>query len=309
MKICLNPYTGNDDEMEAAGADPLAGKVYPDRAHYATGVQLDDKDFIDEQTYHRGRLARSLAYLHGSGTAAGLEVEYVAPESGDSDRDTELIKVKPGVAIDRLGRVIEVPGACCIRLNKWYMQQDLVGDLRDGLYGAPYNGVVADVFIRFHTCTYGKTPAIFSGPYDATNGLQPSRVRDSYEIKLVVRNETTPPPPENQWAELMTAATVEEFKTELHKKVFNAYFEGSDAWDSEGLESLREYAPGQDTTSVFLARVVIPATLTEDSNRPPERDFGREVDVDNDIRPFVYSTGALVQWLEWMGKPTTTEDE
>ena len=46
----------------------------PDRVSYDEGVLLDALDFRAEQSYHRGRLARVLAYLFGTGTAAGLEV-------------------------------------------------------------------------------------------------------------------------------------------------------------------------------------------------------------------------------------------
>jgi hypothetical protein len=52
-------------------ADALEAAERPDRPFYATGVLLDAEDFLDEQTYHRGRLARALAYLHGTGTIAG----------------------------------------------------------------------------------------------------------------------------------------------------------------------------------------------------------------------------------------------
>ncbi|MCC6874636.1 MAG: hypothetical protein IT378_10055, partial [Sandaracinaceae bacterium] len=38
----------------------------PERTFYAPGVFLDAEDMKAEQLYHRGRLARVLAYLHGS---------------------------------------------------------------------------------------------------------------------------------------------------------------------------------------------------------------------------------------------------
>src|SRR4051812_40120577 len=99
--------------------DPLARGVMPDRVFYATGVLLDAEDFLDEQTYHRGRLARALAYLDGSGTVAGLRVE-VRPASEDPD---EELVIHPGLAIDRIGRLIEVPSARCLRLRNWFDNQ------------------------------------------------------------------------------------------------------------------------------------------------------------------------------------------
>src|SRR5262245_17321083 len=97
-------------------ADPLFGQPRAERPAYATGILLDAADFTDEQTYHRGRLARALAFVAGGGTAAGLEVVYVAA-SGDQP---EEIQVNAGLAIDRLGRLIEVPRPACLRLANWF---------------------------------------------------------------------------------------------------------------------------------------------------------------------------------------------
>src|SRR5258708_794373 len=106
--------------------DPLAQKPeLPDRLFYATGILLDAEDFRAEQLYHRGRLSRALAYLHGGGTVAGLRVDWIKPLNPGEDaafpkgRDEEIV-VNPGIAIDRLGRVIEVPTSGCIRLMRWY---------------------------------------------------------------------------------------------------------------------------------------------------------------------------------------------
>ena len=78
-----------------------------------------------EQLYHRGRLARALAYLHGSGTVAGLKVVWER-ESENTETQPgreERLVVEPGLAIDRLGRLIELPRPACIRLNRWFEAQ------------------------------------------------------------------------------------------------------------------------------------------------------------------------------------------
>jgi len=54
--------------------DSLVAEFNSERVNYATGVMLNADDFIAEQNYHRGRLARALGYLHGYGTVAGLRV-------------------------------------------------------------------------------------------------------------------------------------------------------------------------------------------------------------------------------------------
>jgi len=126
-------------------ADPLQGAQTRDRVAYAMGVLLDADAFGAEQTYHRGRLARALAYLHGSGTVAGLRVEWqgaIAPGAGNPGREERLV-VHPGMAVDRLGRMIEVPRDACIRLQNWYLNQS-DSDLIQGLHGPPVEVVGAN---------------------------------------------------------------------------------------------------------------------------------------------------------------------
>ena len=47
--------------------DPLYALPAAARPHYATGMLLGARDFADEQTYHRNRLARALAFATGAG--------------------------------------------------------------------------------------------------------------------------------------------------------------------------------------------------------------------------------------------------
>ena len=170
--------------------DPLAVRLQPaDRVHYATGMLLDAEDFSAEQTYHRGRLARALTYLHGYGTIAGLRVVI------EGDPGEEQVVVNPGIALDRLGRVIEVPASSCIRLNRWYEQRS-DDDLAQGFHAG---AVIVDVFVTFRECERGKTPALAAGPFDALDAVVASRLRDSFEVELVIRHEGTPPQPERQW--------------------------------------------------------------------------------------------------------------
>ena len=84
-------------------SDPIEWGSAPERVNYATGMLLQAEDFRDEQTYHRGRLATALRHLMGFGTIAGLAVRSPAVE----DNQLEL-RVEPGIAIDRYGRLIEL---------------------------------------------------------------------------------------------------------------------------------------------------------------------------------------------------------
>src|SRR5689334_18486754 len=172
----------------SATKDPLDADVSPDRVAYAEGALLGVEAFTDDQTYDRGRLARALAFLDGSGTLAGLKVEYKGPRGPN-----EQVVTHPGAAIDRLGRLVEVPRDACIRLDNWYSAQT-ASDLVQGFHAAA-NGVIVDVFLRFVACDRALTPAFATGPFDATDYASPSRVRDGYKLELVIRKEGNPPLP------------------------------------------------------------------------------------------------------------------
>ena len=291
--------------------DPLKAKQQPpDRVFYATGILLDAEDFNAEQNYHRGQLARTLAHLHGSGTAAGLKINWIEASSDPetADAQEEEIQVEPGIAVDRLGRLIEVPRPACIRLMRWFDAQSN-DDLAQALYtggeaalvsrvddaGAvvgtdSIDGVVADLFIRFVVCERGKTPAFASGPFDALDAVQPSRLRDGYELKLLLRKERPLRLPEQVWPAQGAL---------LPNAIFDAWHRTTDRTEIQGqknaseLKPLHEHAAGQDTSFVFLARVVLPAEAVEGNPRP--RRTPGDVRIDNHIRPFVYTAGALAR--------------
>ena len=185
-------------------ADPLYARPLPERPAYATGMLLDAGDFADEQTYHRGRLARALAHLAGGGTLAGLRVSWQAEVAAGADAHPEEIRVEPGVAVDRLGRLVELPRPACIRLARWFDAQAASGDaVRLASYadlarfasarsladdGAlPARALVADVFVRFVACEQGLAPSFATGPYDALDAVATSRLRDACELLLVPR--------------------------------------------------------------------------------------------------------------------------
>jgi hypothetical protein len=283
--------------------DPAEAVVPPDRLHYAIGMMLDQEDFLAEQTYHRGRLARALAYLHGYGTVAGLRVRVEEPlEPGDDpafpDGREERLVVEPGVAVDRFGRLVEIPRTACIRLNRWYDDQD--DDLLRQGFHAPSGGVVADVFVRFAVCERGRTPAFAAGPFDVTDAVVAARLRDGYTLTLLVREETDPPLPIPRWPDLSEdpaapdpAAELERRRDLLREAILDAWTEGTAHSDAGGLEPLPEHAAGQDTSDVFLARLVLPAA---DGN-PPVRDTTQPVQVLDADRPLVLTTAALARWV------------
>ena len=285
----------------------------PDRPWYATGVLLDAEDFQAEQLYHRSRLAAAMRNLGGCGTLAGLNVVWQPgrPASGTTPAREEEITVEPGVALDRCGRLIEVPRPACLRLRRWLdgLQEpsrpgtsgsasSLVRTFTEG--GNTREEIVADVFLRFVALPRGYTPALAAGPFDATDAVQPSRIRDSYKLELVPLPVTMNPGerlPKDPWAEVRKEGSTEE----RWKKLRNLILAGGPKQGQAGAAAGAE--DGVDPTALFLARLQIPVDTKTAGviNRPAS-----EVTVANELREFVLSTSALAA-LAGMPAPSTPD--
>ncbi|WP_437310850.1 hypothetical protein [Sorangium sp. So ce388] len=293
--------------------DPLFESEAVDRAHYAVGVMLDAHDLTLEQTYHRGRLARALAYLHGRGTVAGLRIRYdraLRPITGGGplapDQDAafpggreEQISVEPGLLVDPLGRLVEVPREACIRLQRWWDAQVAKGAVHNGvLFGAPNDGVVVDVFLRYRAFPRGKTPAFATGPFEALDAVQAARMRDGYELRLFVRSDTLPVP-QDPWPDL-SSGTLADRQRGLRDAIYNAW-----RGEREALLDRLAHEPVlpkdqdwiDDPTWTLLARVAVKATAGP-AGAPPERATAEpRAVVDNDLRPFAVTAGVLARWV------------
>lgn len=293
-------------------ADPLLAEPRADRLAYATGMLLDAQDFSDEQTYHRGRLARALAFLAGAGTLAGLEVQHVP----GSTTQVEEIRVQPGLAVDRLGRLVELPRAACLRLPRWFdaIRDTDGGDtLRRAAYDSglagfvsarmadsgatlPARAVVADVFVRFIACTRGLTPSFAQGPFDALNAVSISRLRDAYELLMVPRAglDTSysglPLPPAAAAAGDADAPPADR-RDALQDAVLHGWEGSGHAGGSGGLAHAPEQPPEIDPSAVFLARVLLPVTAAN----PPARTADAPL-VDNWARRFLPPAALFAQW-------------
>jgi hypothetical protein len=288
-----------------APTDPLEARPSPERVNYATGMMLQADDFEAEQTYHRGRLAQLSRYLLGHGTLAGLRV--VPP--GSNDNLLEL-KVEPGLAIDRHGRLIEIPAAQCIRLGPWFEAQD-DRFLRAATHDSPRTplpqAVVADVFLAAERCGRGKTPSFASGPFDALDALVPARIGETGHLELVLRMEGNPDPeggpgvpgdipkPKNFWPGAGANAGA------MLEAVLGSWNVGFSSNANESLDGLQEHVPGKEPSAVLLARVMIPVTLDRASPATvgPTLEPTGTVTIDQSIRPLIYFPG------KWLGLATT----
>jgi hypothetical protein len=301
-------------------ADPLTRQPLGERPVYATGMLLDAQDFLDEQTYHRGQLARALGAVAGSGTLAGLRVQH----RPGTDTGPEEIQVNAGLALDRLGRLIELPRPACLRLQRWWDAETARSALLQADYATPERfvsaraqtegamparAVVADVFLRFVACPRGLTPAFASGPFDALNAVSVSRLRDAFELHLVPRHNLsdtglglplragafTLPVAEETAAEALAReaamddpsadATVR--RAALQDAVLNGYQRRGDAELQRG----PEHPPTVDASAVFIARVLIPVDPGDPTTRT-----GSAVVVDNHSRRFLPGLGVLARW-------------
>jgi hypothetical protein len=269
--------------------DPLSADRSPDRLAYQLGVMLHADDFEDEQTYHRGRLARVLSFLHGSGTAAGLEVAIEGVPSDPTDptaepAEPEEVRVHPGLAIDRLGRMVEVPRPACIRVQRWF--DALPGD-QLALAANGGNRVRADVYLRFAACPRGRTPAFATGPFDALDATAPSRIRDGYELRLVLRTEETPLLPRDPFIDLR-AVRADERRNRLERTLLGA-------WDAAQEEDPSVPATlDRSLQWVFLARIRIPVSS---AGPRPLRTADACTLEPNALRLLVYPTASLVSLL------------
>jgi hypothetical protein len=294
-------------------ADPLYLAPPPERPHYATGMLLDAGDFRDEQTYHRGRLAQAVAFLSGGGTLAGLRVSHVPAQ----DDRAEEIEVGAGVAIDRIGRLVELPRPACLRLQRWWdghaagdgdpLRQAAHEDVADFLSGravaeagtdgrppVPDRAVIADVFVRFVACPRGFTPSFASGPFDALDAVVTSRLRDAYELLLVPRPDLVSGSGSlpDRGPDLAAIADPDERAAAMQDAVLDAWPTRGHGSAPDELPPLQEHPLGMDPTAQFLARIAIPV----DPANPPGRD-GDAVLVDNAARRFVPSTQVLQRWI------------
>lgn len=301
-------------------ADPLTRQPLGERPVYATGMLLDAQDFQDEQTYHRSQLARALGAVAGSGTLAGLRVQH----RPGTDTVPEEIQVNAGLAVDRLGRLIELPRPACLRLQRWWdaeaarstflqadyaMPERFVSARAQAGAAMPARAVVADVFLRFVACPRGLTPAFASGPFDTLNAVSVSRLRDAYELHLAPRRNLsdtglglplragafTLPVDQETVAEALAreaamddpAADPAERRAALQDAVLNGYHRAGDGELPRG----PEHPPTVDASAVFIARVLIPVEPTDPTVR-----LGSAVLVDNHSRRFLPGLGVLARW-------------
>jgi len=390
----------------ALPTDALGTPQPPNRVYYSLGRMLGVEDFQADQDYHRGRLARALVQICGTGTVSGLNVTFpqiwqqnrpsaasafvydsnknvqvntgTSGTSGtnrptfatalggtisdgpnivwtnegpinpngwqpstpftfpsaiiDSNGNIQILKgpatlttgsnapvwstaigiptpdganpaawicvgpaqreivVSPGLAIDRVGRMIEVPRTLCIRIEPWLANQSTV-DLNNALVGSGTGNILVDVFASFVPCTRGVTPCFATqDDYDATDAFSPNRLLDSFAMQLVLRNDPNPQLPKDPWLFIgpaPTTAITPAIAQGLQQNILNA--------NSVNVPAPVDYPVNFDTTSVFLARISIPATAGA-AGQPPNFSL-MTTTIDNLSRLFLYPASLVARSL------------
>jgi len=284
-------------------SDALNPPPSPLRVYYSTGRMLGVEDFQAEENYHRGRLARALLQVAGTGTVTGLLVQT----DGNADPAKLEIQVTPGMAVDRAGRIIEVPRMVCIGLQNWltqYMaswQAQQAGNLPGVAPIADPNTAIhdgknltIDVFASFAGCNQGLTPA-FGLPdnYDATDAFTANRILDAFAMQLVLRTDATPKTPLDPWASF---GAQQPPLANLRQSILAGTL-GPSGTPAE-YPSL-----SFDQTAVFLARILVPATpgaasVAPNPPNPPAWNLTGlgSANIDNTSRLFLIPLSLLSRW-------------
>ncbi len=209
------------------------------------------------------------------------------------------IEVTPGLAIDRVGRLIEVPTTVCIRIQPWLSGQT-VSDLNSALASGKGNNILVDVFATFAPCTQGVTPCFATqDDYDATDAFSANRTLDSFAMQLVLRNDADPRLPQDPWLPAgpvptgaVTPALVQTLKQSL--LAANSGPSANAPFTTNGTPPA-EIPPGFDQSSVFLARISIPATAGA-SGQPPNYNLN-SISIDNLSRLFLYPASLVARTI------------
>jgi len=167
-----------------AFATAAAGPLRADpskRVNYTLGLVLGVDEFQQEQLYHRAGRWRHNQWLHGYGTVWGLQVS--TPDPADADPE---IRVTEGAAVDPCGRDICVPATMCVRLNAWL---DRHRDVLQRLYGTGPATIPLAVVLCHRECPDDVVPVPGEPCRSQDDAMQPSRIRESFELRLALRDE------------------------------------------------------------------------------------------------------------------------
>lgn len=179
-------------------ASPAAGPLRTDaskRVNYTLGLVLGVDEFQQDQLYHAAGRRGHNRLLHGYGTVWGLRVNPVA---GGAEPE---IQVEPGMAVDPCGREICITDLMCVKLDRWLAVHR---ESLEHLFGAGGTTLPLAVILCHRECPSDTVPVPGEPCRSQDDAMQPSRIRDGFELKLALRDDApwgvptvgSPPGPE-----------------------------------------------------------------------------------------------------------------
>jgi hypothetical protein len=211
------------------------------------------------------------------------------------------VQVTAGLAIDRVGRMIEVPSTVCIRMALW-----LAGQASSDLNNAILAGNLwLDVFATFAPCTKGVTPCFATqDDYDATDAFSANRLLDSFAMRLVLRTDASSvasggslPVPQDPWfPPAPPSGGITGALAAIQQSILSANTGPAASLPfTSGGPVPPEIPGGVDPSSVFLARISMPATAGV-GGQPPTYNLSG-IQVANNLRLFVYPLSLVARSL------------
>jgi len=149
----------------------------PVRNRYFWGKLLDAEHLELEQRYNNEKRWLLNRHAHGTGVLCGLDVE---PASENR------LWIRPGVALDGLGREIVVPESFCIEDPT--QPTDACGEPD----GAPVRDGSVWICLAYHECDIEPVRALVDG-CDPRDGCRANAVRERFRVRV---HRTPPPVPE-----------------------------------------------------------------------------------------------------------------
>jgi hypothetical protein len=216
------------------------------------------------------------------------------------------VQVTAGLAIDRVGRMIEVPATVCIRMQPWLSSQS-AADLNNSIQT---NSIWLDVFATFVPCTQGVTPCFASqDDYDATDAFSSNRLLDSFSMQLVLRTDASTvsplPVPKDPWfPPAPPTGGIAAALADIQQSILAAG-NGPAAYSpfNSGGRVPAEVPSGVDPSSVFLARISIPVTSVISGQAPSYNLAG--IQIQNNLRLFVYPPSLVARSLGFISGAET----
>lgn len=158
------------------------------RVNYPFGLVLGVDEFVQEQTYLLEQDRGHNRLLHGFGTAWGLGI------SVSKDITLPEVQVAPGAAVVPAGMRICVPHPMCAKLNDWLGAAERQNALKD-LFGYPPFDLTLCVVLCYRECHTDIVPLPGEPCRSEEETRAPSRIQDSFELKLCIHHEDAGSPP------------------------------------------------------------------------------------------------------------------